>query len=450
MDAARHRHLQVVPERAAAETSTTSSKGAYSYMIPLIIVEGVVEVLGRELEANLHVLRHLWGTDDYNTTHVVTTERRQRERDLRNLGSVHPSYAPISKRMIGRFLHIENFSEKKLGTILRDPCFGPWTREILLHDPDEGYGEEWELYDELFNRMSNTRRLLAYTRDLEHVLDNLLWSLPRLQSLEELRVFSTLEDETTPYPFLHLAQKLAQLPRLRYLALRGCVPDVDDTDELATALTSNPLVASILTMRESLKPAFALSERLRYMSWIRGPDAKFTLHTLSIQLEDSAASIYDDGRDYWLADLKPLCTMLQRLFVKGDESSEMRSRIVAQCPALRELTADISYFPSDVFLNALPRSIEDIAIIVWEVSDEDTWKLWDARLAAYIAGKTSPTLASFTLALPSVVEYLMILVEDDSPPAFWLTKEACARRGVIFDFGVTDVFFSGNTRFHFP
>ncbi|THG99299.1 hypothetical protein EW145_g7293 [Phellinidium pouzarii] len=397
-----------VANRRSQEAAIMTTRGVRSglSLVPQVVIERVIEVIGDELE----VESRSFATEMPSLGERTSRKKKALQKILSNASLVQRSWVQPARRALGRSLTLANSSRESLLDSLRMPLLGPWTRDLAVLAPEE---DQPALFAKTLRSLLSERltavtsiSLKARRRDIL-ILTSIFKFLPFVKEVK-LEVYHECEG-FVPIPTL-LFQAITSLQYLERLSLN--LPDWTPTNLSAHELPSelSPMVTSPYFRSVHL---FGVSPA-EHISWSRNQHGGFSLTTLEKKFNHKGGSL----RHYPTTTLHPIVPLLPRLddlrLIVAESGNVALPRILKHCVDIRRLYFESDDFPSDEVLGCIPNPIEMLAFQFtmdfrrYSSNDLEPWAVLDIQLQRYLEERRFSRLRALRVYMRVRSEGLMV------------------------------------------
>lgn len=367
--------------------------------LPSNVMENVMGFIHAERDVSLDYVRHRQCSKVHD---LLPSELGA---DLLNMSLVHRTWTFSAQQTLGRIACIEvPCSPSALDSFLRSPCFGPWTREIILTVgmTESKYGDGSHALDFLQRFLLRFQNLRSFTLKVgpygrHWVRDHGAEILRRNTYLRKVSI------QTFNGADFHLSPVLGVLNGLRYLdsveigdcMSHGLALALEQHD--AQPASSSPRSVSMALLNhkdEERLQALASSKR----------DNK--LLSLSLQFGHGLFShfSFDPRRiDHIFRDL-------QELRFPPRDTESLAETLIPLCPSLRKLRLDLQPASDSDYLGELqrffPSSLEHLGFhfVNTQLNEGKDMADWDAQISELLSRKRLAALRSVEVEAPRFYE----------------------------------------------
>ncbi|EJD04898.1 uncharacterized protein FOMMEDRAFT_18616 [Fomitiporia mediterranea MF3/22] len=394
--------------RAVYLTNRGFCSQATSGGFPQAILDGVTDVIGDEIECVSRWSLNGNGVSDNGSGSVKRVGELRK--DLLNMSLVRRSWLIPARRALGRCVELNNPSRKVAMEFLRQPIYGPWTRQlsvVALEDYD-ATGLIRPLKKALLERLTSVSSMSLTVRSCDAIaFSELFHVIPMVRDFK-LEICPHARDYL-PIPDA-LFSSFAFLPRLRSLSLRlyNWSPSGLSAISLPMELlpiTHLPDLCSVHIL------AYTTSERL---SWTRGADDVFHLHTVEKNLGRRGRPTHEHPFAT-LESVAPLLVHVTSLLLRSPESGNVVLPQLLPCSnTLRRLCVTSDEFPSPAVFTSIPSSTGELTIGFsmdlrkYPDTEHEPWEMFDRRLLAYLETDQTKNLWSLHVCMCSENEGFLV------------------------------------------
>lgn len=428
-----------VANRRCQEAVVLTTQGARSdlSLVPQVVIERVIEVIGDELEEE----SRLFAKGMPMLAERTSKKKKALQKTLSNASLVQRSWVQPARRALGRSLTLANSSRDNLLDSIRMPFLGSWTRDLVILAPEE---DNPALFIKTLRSLLSERltavtsiSLKARRRDIPLFIS----IFKHLSSVREVKLEVYHEcEEFTPLP-TSLFQMITSLDRLEYLSLS--LPEWAPTN-----LSAHELPAELSPMSTPFLRSVDLYDiaPAEHLSWSRNQYGGFSLTTLEKKFHPKGGSL----RNYPRATLRPITPLLPRLdnlrLMVAESGNVALPRILKNCVDTRRLYFETDDFPSDEVLGCIPNTIEMLAFQFtmdfrrYSSNDLEPWDAFDVQLQRYLDERRFPKLQALRVYMRVRSEGLMVCMKGRyqfrilQDIRLRRVEDLCAESGIDFRF----------------
>lgn len=364
--------------------------------LPSNVMENVMDFIHAERDISLDYVRHRQCSKVHD---LLPSERGA---DLLNMSLVHRTWTFSAQQTLGRIACIE--VPGALDNFLRSPCFGPWTREIILTVgmTESNYGDGPHALDLLQRFLLRFQNLRSLTLKIGPYGRNWVRDLGA-EILRRNTYLRTVSIQTFNGADFHLSPALDILNGLRDL----------DSVEIGDCMAHGLALA---LEQFGAQPA-STSPRAVSMTLLNHKDEKRLQALVSSNRDNRLLSLslqFGHGRfSHFSFDPRRIAHIfrdLQELRFPPRDTERLAEILIPLCPTLRKLHLDLQPASNSDYLEELqqlfPSSLEHLGFhfVNTQLNEGKDMAGWDAQISELLSGKRLAALRSVEVEAPRFYE----------------------------------------------